>query len=59
MNIASWFARVRGALAGEEQGQTLVEYALILGTISIGVIVVMGLLRDELVQVFSNVISAF
>jgi len=58
MRIASWLDRVRGVLAGEE-GQTLVEYALILVTISIGVGVVMGLLRDELVSVFSNVINSF
>jgi Flp pilus assembly pilin Flp len=41
-----------------DEGQTLVEYALILATISIGVIVVMGLLRNEIAQTFSNIISA-
>jgi len=52
--------RIASALNGSierEEGQTLVEYALILATISIGVLVVMGLLRDEIGQVFSNIIT--
>lgn len=53
--------RIAKALNGSlerEEGQTLVEYALILATISIGVLVVMGLLRDEIANVFSNIINA-
>jgi len=53
--------RIAMALNGSvrrEEGQTLVEYALILVTISIGVIAVMGLLRTQIAQVFSDIITA-
>jgi Flp pilus assembly pilin Flp len=41
-----------------EEGQTLVEYALIIVTISIGVTVAMAFLRDQLISLFSNVGNA-
>ena len=52
------------ALAGvktvrdREEGQTLVEYALILALISIGVMAAMIALRDEIANVFTSVKNA-
>ena len=39
----------------DEEGQTLVEYGLIIALISIACIVILGLLGDELVAVFTAV----
>jgi pilus assembly protein Flp/PilA len=39
----------------DEQGQGLVEYALIIAVIAIAVIVAMIFLRDQLQNLFSNV----
>jgi Flp pilus assembly pilin Flp len=41
-----------------EEGQTLVEYALIIVTISIGVTAAMLFLRDQIRTVFSNIGNA-
>jgi Flp pilus assembly pilin Flp len=41
-----------------EEGQTLVEYALIIVTISIGVTVAMVFLRDQIRSVFSQIGNA-
>lgn len=38
-----------------QEGQTLVEYALIIVTISIGVLVAMTFLKNQIVQVFSDI----
>jgi Flp pilus assembly pilin Flp len=38
-----------------EEGQTLVEYALIIVTISIGVTVAMTFLRDQISSIFSTI----
>ena len=38
-----------------EQGQGLVEYALIIAVIAIAVIVAMVFLRDQITNVFSNI----
>ncbi len=43
--------------AVKEKGQGLVEYALILVLIAIVVIVVLGLLGDEVTEVFSEITS--
>ena len=58
MTIKNWTHRARRALVGDERGQTLVEYALIIAVISIGLVAALGLLRTELVQVFSDVANA-
>jgi len=50
--------RARRLLAAGERGQTLVEYALIIAVISLGVVGAMTLLKSQLVEVFSNVVSA-
>ena len=41
-----------------EEGQTLVEYALIIVTISIGVTVAMTFLRDQIAAVFTTIGNA-
>ncbi len=38
-----------------EDGQGLVEYALLLGLVATGVIVAMTFFRDDLANVFSNI----
>ena len=54
--------RIAMALNGmslrREEGQTLVEYALIIATISIGVTAAMLLLRGQIAQVFSTISSS-
>ena len=39
----------------EEDGQGLVEYALIIAVIAIAVIVAMIFLRDQITNIFSNI----
>lgn len=39
----------------EEDGQSLVEYGLILGLVSVGLITVMGTLRSNLLNIFMTV----
>jgi Flp pilus assembly pilin Flp len=41
-----------------EEGQTLVEYALIIAVLSIGLIVALGVLRDKIDTVFRTVANA-
>jgi pilus assembly protein Flp/PilA len=48
----------RGLSFKREEGQTLVEYALIIVTISIGVTLAMTFLRNQIAQVFSDIGSA-
>ena len=38
----------------DERAQALVEYALIIGVISLGTIVALSFLRDQLIAVFSQ-----
>ena len=58
--FAAWFQSTFGvALTTERQeGQGLVEYALILVLISIAAIVAMGLLATQIKAVFTSVTSA-
>ncbi len=44
-----------GRLVREENGQGLVEYALIIAVIAIAVIVAMLFLRDQITNIFSNI----
>lgn len=48
----------RGLSLKREEGQTLVEYALIIVTISIGVTVAMTFLRDQINLVFTKIGNA-
>ena len=54
MRIAKFIEMALRSLTSEERGQTLVEYALIVATISIGVTAAMLLLREQIAQVFSS-----
>jgi Flp pilus assembly pilin Flp len=42
----------------EESGQTMAEYAVVLGVITIAVVVTLGLLSSKISAVLSSVISA-
>ena len=57
MGFRIWKGRGPRLLAAAEGGQTLVEYALILVSISLGTIGAMMLLRGQLAQVFSDVVD--
>ncbi len=39
----------------DEKGQTLVEYALIIGLVVLAVILVLGLLGDQIETIFTNI----
>jgi pilus assembly protein Flp/PilA len=41
-------------LVVEEEGQALTEYGLIIGLIVVGVIVFLGTVGDELVEIFTD-----
>jgi pilus assembly protein Flp/PilA len=43
----------------QEEGQGLVEYALILVLVAVVVIVILGLLGDEINSVFAEIVSVF
>jgi pilus assembly protein Flp/PilA len=47
-----------GLAARDEDGQTLVEYALIVGIISIALIATLGFLRDDIVALFKTITDA-
>ena len=49
-NIVSWFKN-------EESGQGMVEYALIIGLISVGAIAVLVVIGPKIADMFSNVNS--
>ncbi len=49
-NIVSWFKN-------EESGQGMVEYALIIGLISVGAIAVLVVIGPKIANMFSNVNS--
>jgi pilus assembly protein Flp/PilA len=51
--VASLLIRLTGDK--DEEGQTLVEYGLIIALLSIACIVILGLLGDELITVFNSV----
>jgi pilus assembly protein Flp/PilA len=39
----------------EEEGQGLVEYALIIGLVSVALVVALGFLKDDIAKVFSDI----
>ncbi|HET7656782.1 MAG TPA: Flp family type IVb pilin [Bacillales bacterium] len=41
-----------------EEGQGMTEYGLVLGVIAIGVVATLVLLREQIVQLFKNVLTA-
>ena len=44
--------------SSDESGQTMAEYAVVLGVITIAVVVTLGLLSSAISNVLSNVISS-
>lgn len=57
--ITSFVATVMGSIRlKDEEGQTLVEYGLIIALLSIAAIVILGLLGTEIVDVFNSVKNA-
>ena len=55
--VSSLFLKLRG-LATRQEGQGMVEYALILVLVSIVVIVVLLTMGKQIENVFSNVVTA-
>lgn len=49
---------LRGIDVREEEGQTLIEYGLIIALISIAVITVLGLFGPQLNAIFQSVVTA-
>lgn len=45
-------------LVVEEQGQGMTEYGLVLGIIAVAVVGALALLREQIVTMFDNVVSA-
>ncbi len=56
MNVAYLMSLLQ-SVRREEEGQGLVEYALILVLIAIAVIVILGLLGEQISTTFSTVVS--
>lgn len=46
-----------GRLVKEEEGQALTEYGLLVGLIAIGVVTAMIALRDEISEVFNDIVG--
>lgn len=46
------------ALIREEEGQSLVEYGLILGIVSVALITVLGAMKTQLAAIFNTVSKA-
>lgn len=49
----------RRAAAGTEDGQTMVEYGLILALLAVVTIAILGTIGAELVAIFTSVAGAF
>jgi pilus assembly protein Flp/PilA len=48
--------KIKGLVA-EEQGQGMTEYGLVLGLIAIAVVGSLALLREEIIEIFQNVVN--
>jgi pilus assembly protein Flp/PilA len=46
------------ALFIEEEGQGMTEYGLVLGLIAVGVVVTLGLLKDEIGKLFTTALNS-
>jgi pilus assembly protein Flp/PilA len=53
--IMTWAMQARD----NEEGQGLVEYALILSVVAVGAIATLGLVGDQIDGVFQDILSAF
>ena len=58
MHLVELIRRRLAQLVGNEQGQSMVEYALILVLVSIVVIVILLTMGNQIQNVFSNVVAA-
>jgi pilus assembly protein Flp/PilA len=58
MAAQKWVAQLTGGLREDEEGQTLVEYALILVLIAIVVIVTLTLVGTQVNGIFNNIANA-
>ena len=57
--LSQMILQARGWLEGHQEGQGLVEYALIILLIAVVVIVVLVALGDQVVIVFNSIIDVF
>jgi pilus assembly protein Flp/PilA len=56
--VSNFIAALIARMDEKEEGQTLVEYGLIIALLSIAAIVILGLLGTEVVDVFNKVKNA-
>jgi pilus assembly protein Flp/PilA len=56
--VTEFITRALLTLRSREEGQTMVEYALILSLVSIAAITTLGLLGTQVDTVFNNVLDA-
>jgi Flp pilus assembly pilin Flp len=55
VRLYAYLTSLMPASLRREEGQTLVEYALIIAVLSIGLIVALGVLRDKIDSVFNTI----
>ncbi|OZM57015.1 hypothetical protein CIB95_09605 [Lottiidibacillus patelloidae] len=55
MNFLEKTKGLMKSLWKDEAGQGLVEYGLILALVAVGLVVVLGLMKDELVTLFTDI----
>jgi Flp pilus assembly pilin Flp len=58
LKLFSYFQSLEATIRDREEGQTLVEYALILALVSIAAIVALGELGDAIVAKLGEVVTA-
>jgi Flp pilus assembly pilin Flp len=58
LRLYAYLASVMPTSLRREEGQTLVEYALIIAVLSIGLIVALSFLRNKIDTVFSTIANA-
>ncbi len=56
MNLRDWYTVLR-ALAERQEGQTMAEYGVVLAVITLGVVVVLGLLAGAITGTLNGVIK--
>ena len=55
--VSIMIERFQGLSLSEEAGQTMAEYAVVLGVITIAVVITLGLLSTAIQNLLNNVIS--
>ena len=51
-------AKLMMGLFKDEKGQAMTEYGLIIALIAIGVIVVLGLMKTQIIDIFTDITTA-